>query len=214
VNRALRRISIAVLVMFVLLLINVNYLQGFQPASLASQQGNSRAFYAAQNQYERGSIVTSDGVTIAATKLSTNPNDSFKYQRYYPLGPVYAPVTGYDTLYSQTGIEASENGLLSGNDSSLDVRKFIDLITGKSTKGATVQVTINSAAQTAAYDALASGAKSGAVVAIDPSTGKILAMASYPSYNPEVLATHDGGAGLGCGDRRGAAHPARGVDGG
>ena len=90
--------------MFVLLLINVNYLQGFEPASLASQQGNSRAFYAAQNQYERGSIVTSDGVTIAATKLSTNGNDSIKYQRYYPFGPQYAPVTGYKTIYSQTGI--------------------------------------------------------------------------------------------------------------
>jgi peptidoglycan glycosyltransferase len=101
-------------------------------------------------------------------------------------------VTGYDTLYSQTGIEAAENGLLSGNDSSLDIRKFIDLITGKSTKGATVQVTINSKAQAAAYSALAAGGKPGAVVAIDPSTGKILAMASYPSFNPAVLATHDG----------------------
>ena len=136
-NRALRRISIAVLVMFVLLLINVNYLQGFQTASLASQPGNSRAFYAAQNQYQRGSIVTSDGVTIAASKLSTNPNDSIKYQRYYPQGPEYAPVTGYNTIYSQTGIEAAENSLLSGNDSALDVRKVIDLITGKTTKGAT-----------------------------------------------------------------------------
>ncbi len=101
-------------------------------------------------------------------------------------------MTGYDTLYSQTGIEAAENGLLSGNDSSLDIRKFIDLITGKSTKGATVQVTINSKAQAAAYSALAAGGKPGAVVAIDPSTGKILAMASYPSFNPAVLATHDG----------------------
>jgi len=192
VNRALRRISIAVLVMFLLLLINVNYLQGFETSSLATEPGNSRAFYAAQNQYERGSIITSDGVTIAASKPSTNPNDSIKYQRYYPGGAVYAPVTGYDTLYSQTGIEAAENSLLSGNDSALDVRKFIDLITGKSTKGATVQVTINSAAQTAAYNALAASGKAGAVVAIDPSTGKILAMASYPSYNPDVLATHDG----------------------
>jgi peptidoglycan glycosyltransferase len=191
-NRALRRISIAVLVMFVLLLINVNYLQGFEPASLASQQGNSRAFYAAQNQYERGSIVTSDGVTIAATKLSTNPNDSFKYQRYYPLGPEYAPVTGYNTIYSQTGIEAAENSLLSGNDSALDVRKVIDLITGKTTKGATVQVTINAKAQVAAYNALAAQGKPGAVVALDPKTGAILAMASYPSYDPALLAVHDG----------------------
>ena len=83
-NRALRRISFAVLAMFLLLLINVNYLQGFQTSSLANQPGNSRAFYAAQNQYQRGSIVTSDGVTIAASKLSSNSNDSIKYQRYYP----------------------------------------------------------------------------------------------------------------------------------
>jgi penicillin-binding protein A len=192
VNRALRRISVAVLVMFVLLLINVNYLQGFDTSSLASEPGNSRAFYATQNQYERGSIITSDNVTIAASKPSASASDSIKYQRYYPYGPEYAPVTGYDTLYSQTGIEAAENGLLSGNDSSLDVRKFIDLITGKSTKGATVQVTINSKAQAAAYSALAAGGKPGAVVALDPSTGKILAMASYPSFNPDVLATHDG----------------------
>ncbi len=191
-NRALRRISIAVLVMFVLLLINVNYLQGFQPASLASQQGNSRAFYAAQNQYERGSIVTSDGVTIAATKLSTNPNDSFKYQRYYPSGPEYAPVTGYYTIFGATGIEAAKNSLLSGNDSALDVRKVIDLITGKTTKGATVQVTVNSKAQAAAYGALVALGKPGGVVALDPKTGKILALATYPSFDPNVLATHNG----------------------
>ncbi len=191
-NRALRRISIAVLVMFVLLLINVNYLQGFEPASLASKPGNSRAFYAAQNQYERGSIVTADGVTIAASKPSSNSNDSIKYQRYYPFGPEYAPVTGYDTLYSQTGIEAAENSLLSGSDSALDVRKVIDLITGKTTKGATVEVTINSQAQVAAYNALKALGKPGGVVALNPKTGAILAMASYPSYDPNLLAVHEG----------------------
>lgn len=191
-NRALRRISIAVLVMFVLLLINVNYLQGFQPASLASKPGNSRAFYAAQNQYQRGSIVTSDGKTIAVSTLSSNASDSIKYQRHYPFGSEYAPVTGYDTLFSQTGIEAAENSLLSGNDSALDVRKIIDLITGKTTKGATVQVTINSQAQAAAYNALAALGKPGGVVALDPKTGKILALATYPSFDPNVLAVHGG----------------------
>jgi penicillin-binding protein A len=190
VNRALRRISIAVLVMFVLLLVNVNYLQGFEPASLATKPNNARAFEA-QFQYQRGNIVTSDGVTIAESKLS---NDIYKYKRFYPAGPEYAPVTGYDTLYSQSGIELYENSVLNGSDSSLTVRNLIDLLTGKQRKGANVTLTINSKAQDAAWNALESttGGKPGAVVALDPQTGAILAMASYPSYDPNVLATHNG----------------------
>ena len=191
-NRALRGISITVLVMFVLLLVNVSYLQGFDTASLAGKAGNSRAFYAAQNQYQRGSIVTSDGVTIATSGLSSSPNDSIKYQRTYPLGPEYASVTGYDTIFGSTGIEQAQNSLLSGNDSALDVRKIIDLITGKTTKGATVQVTINSKAQAAAYNALRALGKPGGVVALDPRTGAILALASYPTFDPNMLAIHDG----------------------
>jgi peptidoglycan glycosyltransferase len=190
VNRALRRISIAVLVMFVLLLVNINYLQGFEPASLATKPGNARAFDA-QFQYQRGSILTSDGVTIAESVPS---NDIYKFQRKYPHGPEYAPVTGYDTLYSQSGIEYYKNSVLNGSDSALTVRNFIDLLTGKPRKGANVTVTINSKAQDAAWNALQSdtGGKPGAVVALNPQTGAILALASYPSYDPNVLATHNG----------------------
>jgi peptidoglycan glycosyltransferase len=189
-NRALRRMSIAVLVMFVLLLVNINYVQGFESASLAAKPGNARAFEA-QFTYQRGSILTSDGVTIAE---STPSSDIYKYQRKYPHGPEYAPVTGYNTLYSQSGIEYYENSVLNGSDSSLTVRNFIDLLTGKPRKGANVTVTINSSAQNAAWNALQSqtNGKAGAVVALDPQTGAILAMASYPSYDPNVLATHNG----------------------
>ncbi len=187
-NRAVRRISIAVLIMFVLLLANVNYLQAFEANSLSDKPGNSRAF-AAQYQYQRGEITTSDGVVIANSKAV---GGIYKYQRAYPLGEEYAPVTGYDALYGASGIEKTENSVLTGNSSSLAVRNVIDMITNKPRRGATVQLTINSKAQNAAWNALKGLGKSGAVVALDPSTGKILAMASYPSYDPNQLAVLDG----------------------
>ena len=187
-NRALRRISLGCLIMFVLLLINVNYLQGFQANSLAGEKGNVRSFDQAY-QYQRGSISTADGVVIAKSRPVKG---IYKFQRYYPHGPVYAPVTGYDALYGATGIEQAENKLLSGTDPTLTVRNLIDLITGKQKQGANVQLTINSKAQQAAYAGLKQNGKSGAVVALNPKTGAILALASYPSFNPNAYTTFDG----------------------
>ncbi|HEX9623228.1 MAG TPA: penicillin-binding transpeptidase domain-containing protein, partial [Streptosporangiaceae bacterium] len=191
-NRALKRISIAVLVMFLALMVNINYLQGFETASLATRPGNSRAL-AAQNLNQRGDIVTADGVKIAGTKPS---NDPFHFQRYYVDGQVYAPVTGFFGVNGSSGVEATKNSLLTGNDSSLSFRNFIDMITNKPRKGATVQVTINSKAQQAAYAGLQSILQGtghvGGVVAINPRTGAILAMASWPSYDTNRLASHDG----------------------
>jgi peptidoglycan glycosyltransferase len=191
VNRALKRISIAVLVMFLLLMINVNYLQAFETSSLSTRPLNDRAVSDA-NQYERGDIVTADGVKVAANKPV---NDLYKYLRVYPDGPVYAPVTGYDTIFSTSGVEQAEDPLLSGNGSQLAFRNFIDMITNKPQRGATVQLTVNSKAQQAAYDGLQKILQGtnrvGGVVALNPSTGAILAMASYPSYDPNILASHD-----------------------
>jgi len=188
VNRAVRRISIAVLVMFVLLLANVNYLQAFEANSLSDKKGNSRAF-TAQFQNKRGEITTADGTVLAESK---SIGGIYKYQRVYTNGQEYAPVTGYDTLYTATGVEKTENALLNGTSSQLAVRNVIDTITNKPRKGATVQTTINSKAQNAAWSSLQSLGKSGAVVALNPSTGAILAMASYPSFDPNQLAVLDG----------------------
>jgi penicillin-binding protein A len=202
-NRPIKRISLAVLVMFVILLVNVNYLQAAEAPSLANRPLNDRAEYE-QNQVQRGNIVTADGVTVATTKPSS---DLFKYQRVYPGGAVYAPVTGYDTIFTQaqapnfaTGVERDENSLLTGSGSQLAFRNFIDMITNKPQKGATVQLTINSKAQQTAYQQLQQTLQGktvngrqqvGGLVALNPSTGAILAMASYPSYDPNLLATHD-----------------------
>ena len=184
-NRALRRISLVVLAMFLLLLLSVNYVQAFEPSSLAVQRGNARVF-SQQYQYQRGSILTSNNKTIAE---SVHVKGIYAYQRSYPDPFVYAPVTGYDSLYSATGIEKTEDKFLSGSDPQLTVHNLIDLVTGKPRRGATVQLTVNSAAQTAAYNALKeTGLPSGAV-ALDPKTGAVLALASYPTFNPNKYAT-------------------------
>ncbi|TVZ01674.1 penicillin-binding protein 2 [Trebonia kvetii] len=203
-NRSIKRIAIAVLVMFLILLVDVNYLQAVQAPSLANRPLNDRTEYE-QSQVQRGNIVTADGVTIA-TSVSAN-SGLFKWQRKYPGAAVYAPVTGYDTIYTQSqapnyaaGVERAQNALLTGTGSQLAFRNFIDMITNKPQKGATVQTTINSAAQKVAYQQLEQTLRGktlngkqqvGGVVALNPSTGAILAMASYPSYDPNNLAVHD-----------------------
>jgi peptidoglycan glycosyltransferase len=192
VNRAILRLSLACLAMFALLLINVNYVQAFEATSLATKPFNSRII-SEQNQYQRGSIVASgDGgnVKIAESELVKNGNGT--YHRVYPFGATYAPVTGYDSLYSNTGIEEAENKFLSGTAPQLEVHNLISLISGKPKLGATVSLTISPRAQQAAYQALQSdGGFQGAVVAINPGTGAILALASYPTFNPNSYATQN-----------------------
>jgi penicillin-binding protein A len=191
-NRAILRISLACLAMFVLLLLNINYVQAFEANKLAGEPGNIRVFDE-QFTYQRGSIVADgDGtnLVIAESKLIKGTNT---YHRVYPYGPVYAPVTGFDTIYSQTGIEATENNFLSGTDPRLTIHNLTALLTGKQKQGATVALTISPRAQQAAYNALVNdGGHQAAVVALNPSTGAILAMASYPSYNPNELTTFNG----------------------
>jgi len=195
-NRAIRRLSLACLVLFVALMLNVNYLQVFRVNTLASEAGNSRTFDA-QFHNQRGEIVAAGGpgkqVIIAESRLIKGGI----YQRYYPHSYVYAPVTGYDSIYGSTsafgttGIEHAENNLLAGTAPSLAVHNLIGLISGKSRQGATVYLTISPAAQLAAYQALTAMGKPAAAVAINPSTGAILAMASFPTFNPNDYATLD-----------------------
>jgi penicillin-binding protein A len=194
-NRALFRLSLACLVMFALLLINVNYVQAFESTSLADKPGNARTFDQ-QFQYQRGSIIadgTGGPLTIAESlpsKGSTSGNTIF--QRHYPDGAMYAPITGYDSIYGATGVEAAYSKYLDGTAPGLQVQNLISLLSGKAKQGATVNLTVSPKAQQAAYQALLAEGHQGGVVALNPRTGAILAMASDPSYNPNLLTTLDG----------------------
>ena len=185
-NKPIRRVAIACLLLFAALLVNANVVQFADANNLRDKPGNTRTLYA-QYDHKRGDIVVSTGVTIAS---STPTSDSLKYLRTYSAGPLYAPVTGfYSIVYGRTGVEDAENSILAGTDDRLFVRQLTNLITGRTSQGGSVLLTIDPVLQKAAYQGLAG--RKGAVVAIDPSTGAILALVSSPSFDPNLLSSHD-----------------------
>jgi peptidoglycan glycosyltransferase len=185
VNKELRRVSIVVLLMFIALFGSSTVIQVFQQDNLKADSRNVRTLYDSFSA-ERGPILV-DGEPIAE---SVPVDDEYKYQRVYADGPLYSAVTGYFTLnQGNTGIEGALNDYLSGTANEQFLDQLNALITGQNPKGAAVELTIDPAVQKAAWDAL--GDQQGAVVALDPKTGAILAMVSKPAYDPSKLATHD-----------------------
>ncbi|HEX4814022.1 MAG TPA: penicillin-binding protein 2 [Nonomuraea sp.] len=188
-NKTLKRASVACLVMFALLMINVNILQAVRAEGLSKDPRNTRNYYA-RYAIERGRIVA--GGKVIAQSVETE-SKRFRFVRQYPDAKLYAHVTGFFSPESESAVERSENELLDGSSADLLLRRSIDLFTGEPTKGANVEVTIDPRAQKAAYDALRNSGKRGAVVALDPKTGAILAMVSLPTYDPAELSGTDKG---------------------
>jgi penicillin-binding protein A len=186
VNAPLRKVSAVVTVLFLALFASATTVQFVQAQSLNNRPGNARTVFREYSR-ERGPIVSSN-VTLAVSKPT---NDVYKYQRTYPNGPLYSSVTGYYSAVfgSATGLEAAMNPYLSGTADQLFYRRVSDLLTGRQPKGASVETTIDAKVQQTAWNAL--GDQRGAVVALDPRTGAILAMVSKPTFDPNRLATHN-----------------------
>ena len=191
-NTSLRRISVAVMALIVLLLANATLTQVFRADALRSDPRNQRVLL---DEYSRQRGQISAGGQLLA--YSTTTNGHFRFLRVYPNPQAYAPVTGfYSLLYSSTGLERAEDSVLNGSDERLFGRRLADFFTGRDPRGGNVATTINPQVQQAAWDAMQKGCNDGpcmgAVVALEPSTGKILGMVSSPSYDPNLLASHEG----------------------
>jgi penicillin-binding protein A len=185
VNAPLRRVAISVLVLFTLLILNVNYIQVVRSDELRKNTSNTRVL-AAEYDRERGAIIVA-GEPVA---LPVPTDGRLRYLRTYPQAGLYAAVTGYYSLiFTNEGIERAENDILSGEDPRLAFRRLADMFTGRDPAGGDVVLTLDPAVQEAAMAGLEG--VTGAVVALDPSSGAVLGLASTPTYDPTLLSSHD-----------------------
>ncbi|NEB04670.1 penicillin-binding protein 2 [Streptomyces sp. SID13726] len=184
-NKPLRRIAIFCGLLVLALLVRDNWLQYVKADSLKDDPDNRRVLIA-RYATPRGDIIV-DGKAITGHAETTSGD--FKFKRTYKDGAMWAPVTGFvSQAYGANQLESIEDGILTGNDDRLFFRNTLDMLTGKPKEGGNVVTTLNAAAQKAAYDGLKKQGGKGAVAAIEPSTGKILALSSYPSYDPSTIA--------------------------
>ncbi|MGH2820486.1 MAG: peptidoglycan D,D-transpeptidase FtsI family protein [Actinomycetota bacterium] len=166
----------------------LNWVQIVRADHYSSKPENFRSLLA-QASIKRGDIVTLEGVTLATSKRTGN--DTFKYQREYPHGALYGPITGYYNLLNGTaaGIENAYDDQLLGESGVISMDDFEDTFLGSGEAGDDVRLTIVHDLQVLAQQSL--GDQEGAVVAMDPNTGEIRAFYSNPSYDPNPLSSYE-----------------------
>ncbi len=170
------------LVLFTALLGNITFVQAFWADELNARSDNRRVLL---DQYarQRGPILVQE--TAVARSRATG--GAFEYRRRYPEPELYAHSTGYFSwIYGRSATERVANDVLAGTDDALFARRLIDLVAGRPPEGGSVRLTLIPEAQQAAFDGLQG--RVGAVVALDPRSGAILAMVSNPSFDPNPLA--------------------------
>ncbi|HSL11585.1 MAG TPA: penicillin-binding transpeptidase domain-containing protein [Actinomycetota bacterium] len=187
-DRQIRRLGIALVALFAVLFGQVAYVQVFAAERIADSPGNATRQIRAEFEVERGQIIAADRRTVLARSVEAGPNQVYRFRREYPEGDLFGHVTGYySRIFGRAGIEQAFNQYLAGTAPELAVSNVTDLILGRTKKGASVYTTIWPELQRVAREAL--GGQPGAVAAIDPRTGDVLALYSNPGFDPNVLSS-------------------------
>ena len=186
----IRKVALGMLVLFGALFINLNLIAVVQSDDLRTDERNARGLIA-EYGIARGAIIAGEGADSRPIAGSEETDGQLRYRRLYAEGPTYAHVTGYHSfVYGRSELEATFNDFLTGSAPEAFARNIADLLAGRQRDGDTLQLTIDPATQQAAVAAL--DGSIGAVTAIEPSTGEVLALASSPTYDPSELASHSG----------------------
>ncbi|MDQ3891378.1 MAG: penicillin-binding protein 2 [Actinomycetota bacterium] len=187
-NAHVRRTFYLFVAGFVALVGMMAYWQVYARESLANDPENGLQTQRAVSA-PRGLILAGDGETVLAKSVGRESESGTVYERVYPQGEPYANVVGYwSTRYGATGIEIGRNSDLSGTAEPATLDELINQMTGGPQPGNNVVLTLDPELQSVAYEGLASSVTGrGAVVAIDPNNGEILALASHPSFDPNNI---------------------------
>jgi len=188
-DRQIRKLAMGFLIMFAALAINLNYIQVIAADDIAGNNANKRLLIQ-EYDVRRGLILAADRQTVLARSEETG--GELKYQRLYPQDPdlAYAHITGfYSFVFGRRELEHQWNDYLSARADELFPQRFIDEVLGRDQQGANLVTTIEPELQEAAARGL--GGNEGAVAAIDPQTGDVLALVSTPTWDPNPVSSHD-----------------------
>jgi penicillin-binding protein A len=189
-DRQIRKLGIALLVLFLIAFAQVNYIQVFAADRIAEDPANAQRQLIAEYRVDRGSILAADGTTVLAS--SRKSPGALRFQRRYPHGELYAHETGfYSFVFGRTELEQSFNDFLTGDAAELLPQTLTDLVLGRPKQGATIVTTLVPEIQEAAAAAALAEAGDVAIAAIDPATGDVLGLVSEPTYDPNPLASQD-----------------------
>ncbi len=187
-NRRIRQLTLALMSLYIVLFAALNWWQVSRTEELASQPGNTRA---AIREFDRprGPIITADGVVVARSVQA--PGDSeVRFIRNYPTGDLFAHVTGYHTFgLGSTQLERSTSDVLTGTTLTQQIRALEDILSVRNDTSGSVVLTMRDDMQRVAKFLL--GEREGSIVMLDVKTGGVVAMWSYPSFDPNLVADRD-----------------------